>query len=338
MLGAPRVHLLLGVLALGSLLGGGTRAPSSPRLLLHERVAHVDDSTPGSHLQRIDAAVITTTGQFFLLDAEGARVDMYDNDGRFISSVGSPGREPGQFFVPRSMSVDERGRLEVYDAGTGRVSEYRVAKAGPVLVRSITLVKNGSEVCEMGNRIYLLSWAKGRIVHVYDGSGREVSSFGEPFRAGTDLVQETITEGYIHCLPQRNQVVVSSAALPEVRAYSATGRMIWSLTLPDFRPLTIRDNSDKSVTFLKPPGGSNRILSLFLPSPNIMALQVGLEEKAGVISDVQDHFFSLRDGKPLGSDAAPAKVATASSSLVLVVDSKSPPAASVFHFALEGIH
>ncbi|MBE0595403.1 MAG: 6-bladed beta-propeller [Gemmatimonadales bacterium] len=66
-------------------------------------------------------------GNLFVLDAENARVVVFDDDGTFVRSVGSRGGGPGEFKAPISLSVSPDGAVAVFDFARGslvRFNEY----------------------------------------------------------------------------------------------------------------------------------------------------------------------------------------------------------------------
>jgi len=69
-------------------------------------------------------------GNLFVLDAENARIVVFDEDGEFVRSMGSSGGGPGEFRTPVSLSVSSEAAVAVYDFGKG--SLVRFDEAGQV--------------------------------------------------------------------------------------------------------------------------------------------------------------------------------------------------------------
>jgi hypothetical protein len=63
-------------------------------------------------------------GRLYFLDARGCQLIVFDNDGRFISRIGSRGQGPGEFMVPRSVYIDGSSRIYVLDSRTRRINSY----------------------------------------------------------------------------------------------------------------------------------------------------------------------------------------------------------------------
>ncbi|MEQ1729621.1 MAG: 6-bladed beta-propeller, partial [Vicinamibacterales bacterium] len=53
---------------------------------------------------------------------------IFDDQGQLLLFVGAGGRNPGEFFLPAGMSVDEQDRLYVADQGNSRVQVFQYLK------------------------------------------------------------------------------------------------------------------------------------------------------------------------------------------------------------------
>ena len=65
-------------------------------------------------------------GNIFVADGHGpnARIAKFDRDGRFLTSWGSRGSDPGQFAQPHSIAVDGQGNVYVADPGNRRIQVF----------------------------------------------------------------------------------------------------------------------------------------------------------------------------------------------------------------------
>ena len=69
--------------------------------------------------------VVAANGDFFISDGYGnSRVAKFTKDGKFIKDWGSKGKEPGQFDLPHSVIIDDRGRILVADRQNRRVQIF----------------------------------------------------------------------------------------------------------------------------------------------------------------------------------------------------------------------
>jgi sugar lactone lactonase YvrE len=64
-------------------------------------------------------------GNIFVSDGYGnSRVVKYDKNGRFITSVGSKGSEPGQLNIPHTLAADAKGNVYVGDRTNSRIQVF----------------------------------------------------------------------------------------------------------------------------------------------------------------------------------------------------------------------
>lgn len=60
-------------------------------------------------------------GHIHVLDAGNYRVQKYDQEGKYILTIGRPGQGPGEFSRPVSMDVDDAGNIYILDVGNHRI-------------------------------------------------------------------------------------------------------------------------------------------------------------------------------------------------------------------------
>lgn len=71
------------------------------------------------------AAVSPVTGNVYVSDGYGnSRIHKFTPDGRYISSWGEPGIDPGQFIRPHNIAVDNQDRVYVADRECHRVQVF----------------------------------------------------------------------------------------------------------------------------------------------------------------------------------------------------------------------
>jgi hypothetical protein len=119
-------------------------------------------------------------GDIYILDWENRRVQVFDSQGKFLRSiVGKQGQGPEEIAMLGGMSVSPAGTIAVLDRGGNKVlilgpeGEFR---------RFFRLDFQASYLgCLDGDRIVVLGLNKEKILHLFDGEGRLLSSFGDPF-------------------------------------------------------------------------------------------------------------------------------------------------------------
>lgn len=80
----------------------------------------------GDQFNRPSDVAWDAEGNIFVADGHGAnaRVVKLDRNGRFISSFGSRGSDPGQFVTPHSIATDAQGNVYVADQGNKRIQVF----------------------------------------------------------------------------------------------------------------------------------------------------------------------------------------------------------------------
>jgi len=61
-------------------------------------------------------------------DALFHAVQIFDDQGRFLSSFGSQGQEKGKFWMPSGVFIDEENHIYVADSYNARVQVFQLVK------------------------------------------------------------------------------------------------------------------------------------------------------------------------------------------------------------------
>ena len=86
---------------------------------------YLDDSDPGVTFERPTDIAVASTGEIYVVDAEGNDYYVFDSAGHFSMRVGTRGNDPGQFIYPSAIAVDEpRGLVFVADHDNFRVQVF----------------------------------------------------------------------------------------------------------------------------------------------------------------------------------------------------------------------
>ncbi len=117
--------------------GASARATSdAPLLVLVDSVVLAESDS--SYVAGTSGLAVAPDGSFFVSDHMAKRVHVFRRDGRFLRSIGRPGRGPGEFGGPSDLAfdgdsllyvVDSWGEIEVFDPRTAvHLGAYRVPR------------------------------------------------------------------------------------------------------------------------------------------------------------------------------------------------------------------
>lgn len=82
--------------------------------------AQIDTS---AYFKRPISLTVDKMNNIFILDVVSMSVKKFDNDGKFIKSIGRSGQGPGEFFWPTIMMIDN-DTLKVVSAGSNKLSKF----------------------------------------------------------------------------------------------------------------------------------------------------------------------------------------------------------------------
>ncbi|HEX6751738.1 MAG TPA: 6-bladed beta-propeller [Longimicrobium sp.] len=233
------------------------------------------DGDPAQVLGVVQDVASDAHGNFAALDAQSQTVRIFSPSGRFLARVGRPGRGPGEFFVPVAVAYDGSGHLYVLDQANQRVEVFAPASAGSGHVRSFPIDFPASDLCALGDRLYLLGFRNGTLIHTYTFDGHPAESFGAAERPRDPYFSVSLARGLIECMEEARTVIFLPLLSANVRGWRVDGRLQWTSSIPGYEPVVIR-RSGRRVTYSRGPNNRHHMASSIAKLDGASALiQVG---------------------------------------------------------------
>ena len=265
-----RAHTLLCLLALHAGCVLELRAKQSD-------VVRVQDSvvvTAAGALSAISAMAVASNGSMFVADNRSHMLRLYSRNGTEVASAPLPHEQAGTAVLVTAVA-ESHGALYVYDATSMKLHRYRVSGRNIEVNGAFATDVRGVDVCAMNGVVYILGFRNGAILHAVDAGGRVVRSFGQGIGSSDPIRSSIITAGSrVRCLPGSGLIAVIHNVSPLVRAFSTTGELRWSYTIPGFRPISIASAGGTAVRFTMPSTPVDAMVSLFSMSGGLAGIQV----------------------------------------------------------------
>ncbi|MBA2671769.1 MAG: 6-bladed beta-propeller [Gemmatimonadetes bacterium] len=246
------------------------------RLVPGVELGELDGSSP-SVFGVVADITVARNGSFYVLDPMRHRVTLFSRAGEFVATAGKSGRGPGDFFMPRSLAIDAQERVFVLDAGNQRIEIYE--GTGDRLERrgGFRLDFPANDLCAAGNRLFLLGYREGSIIHEYRIDGSRVRSFGGGHEPHHPLLRISLSRGSLTCVESRDVLVFLPSLLPVVHAFSAvTGAELWRSNIPAYDAVEIEHGPNNRITYSTRGGGGHHYGSKVVPLDRDYALlQIG---------------------------------------------------------------
>ena len=158
-------------------------------------------------------------GTVYVADTGNERVQVFDADGRYLSTIGGPGSGIGQFHEPSSVAVDRQGRALVADYWNQRVQIFdkgnREVGAIPIATWQAGSYDEPSIAVDGAGRVYVPDATGGRVL-VYSAAGTPFAAWGSSADGSIQLTRPLSV-----AVTADGQVLVSDNGLNKVVRFAA---------------------------------------------------------------------------------------------------------------------
>ncbi|MGE5238658.1 MAG: 6-bladed beta-propeller [Chloroflexota bacterium] len=167
-------------------------------------------------------AIDEKRGRLYIADAKKNNVRAYSFDGRLLLTIGSRGKEPGEFNFPTNVAVDSAGNLYVVDTGNFRVQIFDIEgkhlkSFGAVGDRPGNFSRPKGIAIDSEDHIYVVD-AAFQNVQIFDREGQLLLYFGE---GGSDPGQFSVPAGI--CIDSEDRIYVVDSLNSRVQVFQYLG-------------------------------------------------------------------------------------------------------------------
>jgi len=183
------------------------------------RLARVIDVRGEAGQKTVVGRMTTSGGDLYVTDPAGARILVFDKEGKLRLSFGSSGSAPGQFQSIEDVAVDRQGRIYVTDSTGAPVQVfdktgkyiYRFGTRGPL---DQDFVQPSGIVIDRFDQVWVVDSAAHRI-RIFDRLGFFLTSFGDYGMAEGSLFYPTRIQ-----LDGLGRTYVSQRGLPRLQVFA----------------------------------------------------------------------------------------------------------------------
>ncbi|MCP4726142.1 MAG: 6-bladed beta-propeller [bacterium] len=215
-------------------------------------------------------------GNIYIMDAGNHRIQKFDPQGRYLTTIGSKGQGPGEFLGMRGMYIDSAGRLFVTDS---QLLRMKILTPEGDEIKSIPgknispriLVLNSGKIVSAGAGKYTF----GRMIYpmrILDEEGNILNEFGD-----VEEYEEWDHYLYFNLISYTSDaeenIIVAHLTRNKIQKYTVDGQMIFTAD----RPLNYEISTEYRT---RPAQWGNRTIKL--PDINRVSLMPGVDEKGRI--------------------------------------------------------
>ena len=213
----------------------------------------------------IQDIAVDPSGQIFVLDQDLAEILIFNSDGTFLSSFGSPGAGPGELISPQRLALADSGKMAIVIGGR-KTSIFEQDENGHFRYRN-SFPKGALHGCAMNGYVYLLKPDRtgSSSIRKYTLRGEEIKSFGYAYESNHPSVTIFIAaDGMLACNEEANAVSLVVRYIPVVFGYSGDGELLWRVRLADVVPPQLKQRGRGRIGFPPLSKGQSYLLESFV--------------------------------------------------------------------------
>ena len=214
--------------------------------------------------------VIDSDKNIYILDAGNFRIQKFDPEGKYLSTIGRKGEGPSEFTNPNNLEIDRNGNLYVFTSRNGMVQKIspggkelqrftigHYVYAGRLLSDGNIVVKSGWDVSQ-GVTFINQNRSINKLVNIFDSDGKHLYQFGDPVVRIIDERQIIDSSCFI-TVDKNNSIYVTYGFRNLIEKYSNDGRLIMQIDRPIDGHILEKDETNSSSRYVAPPGISKSI-------------------------------------------------------------------------------
>jgi len=224
----------------------------------------------------------------FVLDSGNHRIQKFDSDGNYLTTIGNKGQGPAEFYFPISLDVDFQGLLYVSDPQNQRIQilnpdgteckTVKVIKEPPGIIR----VLNSGDLL-MGKGGLMIGFGAGMeesggqpdLMQVLDLEGNILRTFVRPLDYKNTLMNR-MGNGIHFASDESDNIYVTFDYQNRIEKYSPDGKLLW--------------RSDRKLNYSPTPPGAKSgmekrkggIVEIRMPQMNRCSNGIAVDEKGRV--------------------------------------------------------
>jgi len=176
------------------------------------------------------ALTISKEGIVYIADTMNHRIQVFNQEGKYLQTIGQKGQGPGDILEPSSIALDRNNNLIVCDAGNLRIQIFDINGKYLKSFRFRNKRPNAIDLTKK-NEIALYSYEENSIssslIYFLNYSGDIIREVGN-FPTGGKMISES--EGIFFTIDNNDNIFISFYATPYFQKFSPSGESLMIVT------------------------------------------------------------------------------------------------------------
>ena len=186
--------------------------------------------------------VFDDEGNIYVLDSGNHRIQKFNPDYEYITTLGRQGQGPGEFYLPSALDIDKKNYLYVSDPQNKRIqilkpdgTEHRTIKFTNETVGSLRVLNSGNIIMNPTGSLLMIPQSQEKVlpklVKVYDREGNPVQEFGER-QDYKHVLLNHLGNQYEFAVDEKDHVYLTFLHQNRIEKYTPEGKLLWRADRP----------------------------------------------------------------------------------------------------------
>lgn len=207
----------------------------------------------------ISDVVSDELSRIYILDERQQLIQVFDEDGDFLTTLGGRGRGPNEFETARALTIYKDKWLIVSNGY--RIDIYDIQKEEIEYFKSISIDYLAGDLCIINDHLFINKFQ----VLLLDGSSenpelivsydlptfKRLTSFGIPYLSDNSMVVDRMSTGRVSCNEKSKVVLFTFDKMPIIHGYDfSTGELLWKSKIDNTSFLNVIETNQGGQTKL----------------------------------------------------------------------------------------
>jgi hypothetical protein len=206
-------------------------------LELNKKIGDIDAEDKNFQFYEIYGIANDSKDNLYVLDRGNYRIQVFNKNGAYLSTIGRKGQGPGEFLMPTFIDCNNEDIISVFDLGNQRIQRFLPSGAYINIIKIVyntTIFEHLSKnqlVVSSNLDSYKYFQKEKYLITIIDNNGNNVRNFGEPLEFD-DQMTFVLGNAISGTIDNNDNLFITYLFNNRIEKYSSDGRLLFIANQP----------------------------------------------------------------------------------------------------------